>query len=115
MTSNRSAKVSRIAGHSASPSVPCRYINGAPLPPRARLSLQPLTSIVCRTNSMIHLQSHFAGREKVGEVDNRLKHFLVPLSGDPRLRPNFRRASGHLVLQIVANGLLALRLSGRSD
>src|SRR5262249_11102297 len=37
--------------------VPCRYINGTPLPPRARLSLQPLISIVCRTNSMVQPQS----------------------------------------------------------
>src|SRR5262249_1840691 len=51
---NRSANVSRIGGHSASPSVPCRYINGTPLPARARLSLQPLISIVRRTNSMVH-------------------------------------------------------------
>src|SRR5262245_3571791 len=70
------ANVSRIAGHSASPSVPWRYINGTPLPPRARLSLQPLISIVCRTNSMVHPRSRFARREKVGEVGNRLKHFL---------------------------------------
>src|SRR5215475_11967285 len=65
-----------MAGHSASPSVPCRYINGAPLPPRARLSLQPLISIVRRTNSMAHPRSPFAHREKVGEVGNRLKRFL---------------------------------------
>src|SRR5262244_1136944 len=65
-----------MVGHSASPSVPCRYINGTPLPPRARLSLQPLISIVRRTNSMVHPRSRFARREKVGEVGNRLKRFL---------------------------------------
>src|SRR5262249_54374990 len=79
-----------MVGHSASPSVPCRYINGAPLPPRARLSLQPLISIVRRTNSMVHPRSRFARREKVGEVGNRLKHFLMPRRRDSSLRAGLR-------------------------
>src|SRR6187397_655048 len=44
-----------MTGHSARPSVPCRYISGTPLPPRRRLSLQPLISMVCVTNAISHL------------------------------------------------------------
>jgi len=42
----------------------CRIAQLAP-PPRARLSLQPLISSVCRTNATSHLRSRFAVRKKV--------------------------------------------------
>src|SRR5262249_61400299 len=83
--------------HAATPSGAWSYINATPLPPRARLSLQPLISIVRRTNSMVPPAVRFARREKVGEVGNRLKHFLnaapsrfLAASGASRVR----RASG---------------------
>ena len=53
-------------------------------PPRRKLSLQPLMSMVWVTNAIFHLPSRFACRQKVGDAGNRLKLiFRVPL-----LRPD---------------------------
>src|SRR4029450_9401879 len=66
-------------------------------------------SIVCRTNSMTHLPpSRFARREKVGEVRNDLKHFLV--LRHPWLHPGFADSISRwhgMPRTTVATGLVA--------
>jgi hypothetical protein len=46
------------------------------VPARAKLSLQPLMSIVCLTNAIVCPPSRPADRKSVGEVGDGLKRFL---------------------------------------
>src|SRR5262245_36723489 len=67
-------------------------------------------SIVCRTNFMVHPPtSRFARREKVGEVRNHLKHFLV--LRHPWLHPGFADSISRwhgMPRTTVATGLVAV-------
>ena len=60
-------------------------MSGSPLPPRAKLSLQPLISMVCVANAILFVVlPGWPDADKVGEAGNGLKYFLrnaAPICG----------------------------------